>query len=125
MNMLLSEKQLVLIFCFLFTLSATFLFWQNEQALDPSQGKPWWTLSFAAPEDPNSLAFTITNHTDQTEFSYEATYTVTFDKIITSRDIVSIAPGETKTFTPDLARNPDFRTSIIVTVGDEKQEIYR
>ncbi len=125
MNLSLSEKNIVLIFCILFALSATFLFWQNKRELDPNQGKSWWTLSFATPEDPNSLAFTITNHTDQDTFSYEATYTVTFDKIVTESGTVVVARGETKTVTPDLTRNPDARTSIIVTSGDERQEIYR
>ena len=125
MNPFLSEKRLILIFCLLFTLSATFLFWQNERELDPSRGEPWWTLSFAAPEDPNSLAFTIVNHTDQSIFSYEATSTVTLDKIVTESGTVTIIPGESKTIVPDLGRNPDFRTSIIVTTGDERQEIYR
>lgn len=125
MNRFLSEKQLLLVFCVLFTVSATFLFWQNEHELDPNQGKSWWTLSFADPHDPESLAFTITNHSGQSMFSYEATYTVTFDKIVTESNTVIITPGESKTITPDLKRNPDVRTSIIVTTGDERLEIYR
>ncbi len=125
MNFSLSEKNIVLIFCVLFTVSATFLFWQNRRELDPNQGKSWWTLSFTEPENEESLAFTVTNHTNQSEFNYEASYTVTPDKVITSRDTIVVPPGETKTITPDFVRNPDFRTSITVTTGTDKQEIYR
>lgn len=125
MNFPLSEKNIVLIFCVFFTVSATFLFWQNKRELDPDQGKSWWTLSFAEPQDQESLAFTITNHTDHSEFTYQASYTVTPDKVITTSSTVIIPPGETKTVTPDFVRNPDFRTSITVVTDTEKQEIYR
>lgn len=125
MNLSFSEKNIVLLFCILFTMSASFLFWQNKRELDPNQGKSWWTLSFAEPQDENSLAFTITNHTNQSEFSYEVYNTMTPDKTILSRDTVIVPPGETKTITPQFVRNPDFRTSITVTTDTEKQEIYR
>ena len=125
MNLPLSEKNIVLLFCVLFTISASFLFWQNKRELDPNQGKSWWTLSFADPKSENSLAFTITNHTNQSEFTYEASYAVTPDTVVTSRNTIIVAPGETKTIIPDFVRNPDFRTTITVTTDTEKQEIYR
>lgn len=125
MNLLLSEKNIVLLFCVLFTISASFLFWQNKRELDPNQGKSWWTLSFADPKSEDSLAFTITNHTNQSEFAYEASYAVKPDTVVTSRNTIVVAPGETKTIIPDFVRNPDFRTTITVTTDTEKQEIYR
>lgn len=125
MNLSFSEKNIVLLFCILFTMSASFLFWQNKRELDPNQGKSWWTLSFAEPRDETSLSFVITNHTNQSEFAYEASYTVTPDKVITSTDTVIVPPGETKTIIPQFESNPEFRTSITVTTGAEKQEIYR
>lgn len=125
MNTHFSEKQLIGIFCVLFAVSALFLFWQNKRGLDPNFEKLWWTLSFVEAKDENSLAFTITNHTDRSEFTYETSYATTPDTAVTTRNTVIIAPGETKTITPDFVRNPDFRTTITVTTGSETQEIYR
>ncbi len=121
----LSEKKLVVFFFLLFSVSALFLFWQNKRELDPNQGKDWWTLSFEAPGDPNSLVFIVENHTKQSEFSYEATYEVTPDNVISVRDSITVAPGETKMITPNIVPQPGLRTSVIVTTRTEKKEIYR
>jgi hypothetical protein len=125
MNTHFSEKQLVGIFCILFAVSALFLFWQNKRELNPNFEKSWWTLSFAEAKNENSLAFTITNHTDRSEFTYETSYAVTPGTVTTSRSTIIVAPGEMKTIIPDFVRNPDSRTTITVTAGTEKQEIYR
>ena len=121
----LTEKHFLIIFCTLFFLSSVFLFWQNSRALDPNQGKNWWTLSFAHPEDTNSLAFTVDNHTNQSDFSYEAEYEVTPDTVITTEGSLVVAPGGTATMTPDITVQPPFRTTVTVTIGKEKKKIYR
>lgn len=120
-----SQKSLIVIFVLLFSASSWLLFWKNETALDPRTLSGAWTLSFIAPEDETSLAFGIENHTTQNTFTYEARYEVTPDKITSVTGSVLVAPGETKIITPDLIVAPGFRTSIIVTLGKEKKEIYR
>lgn len=125
MKFLTSEKTLVIVFCALFATSALFLFWKNDHELDPNLGKNWWTLSFAAPEDPKSLFFTIENHTTGSTFSYDLSYRSTPDKEISYQESVIVAPGETKTITPDIAAPENTRTSITVTAGAEKKTIYR
>ncbi len=120
-----SQKSLIIIFVLLFSASSWFLFWKNETALDPQTLNDTWTLSFTAPQDETSLAFNIENHTKQNTFAYQASYTVTPDKIVSVSGSVVVAPGETKTITPDLIPSPGFRTSIVVNIGKEKKEIYR
>lgn len=121
MNFAFSEKHLVIIFCILFAASAFFLFWQNERELDPNQGKSWWTLSFAVPEQPGSLTFTIDNHSDNTDFGYE----IVVNKKSLTKASFTVAKGNAITVTPDIEAAPDVRTLIIVTAGNEKKEIYR
>lgn len=121
----LTEKLLILSFCALFIISALFLFWKNTRELDPDLGKNWWTLSFAVPEDPKSLAFTVDNHTAESTFTYEVSYTATPDKIISTNDSLTVSPGQAKTTIPNFVPQPDFRTTITVTLGKETKQIYR
>ncbi len=123
MNFLSSEKSLIIAFCFLFTISATFLFWQNKRELDPNIEKSWWTLSFAQPENGESLNFIIENHTTLREFYYEIQSKT--DRTIFSKETVLVAPGETKIITPTFTPPSPIRTTISVTAGTEKKEIYR
>jgi len=125
MNFLSSEKTIVIIFCFLFTMSATFLFWQNKRELDPAMEKAWWTLSFAQPENSESVDFIIENYTNESQFHYETSYEVTPGKVVSSGETITIVPGETKIITTSFTTSPDFRTTVTVTVGPEKKEIYR
>lgn len=121
MKFLFSEKCLILIFCLLFVSSSLFLFWKNERELDPDQGKSWWTLSFATPENRKDLTFIIENHSAQTDFHYQ----ITEEKRILKEATVEINLGAQQRITPDIAPHTTARTSIIVTSGTEKKEIYR
>ncbi|MFZ2300156.1 MAG: hypothetical protein WAW00_03415 [Candidatus Moraniibacteriota bacterium] len=115
------QKYLILVFLALFVAGSAFLFWQNERELDPDRGKSWWTLSFANPQTQDDLLFTVENHSDQVSFRYE----ITVGKEMLAQDVFSVQRGETLTITPPLAADPDVRTTIIVTAGTEKKEIYR
>lgn len=121
MKFLLSEKCLVLIFCLLFVSSSLFLFWKNERELDPDQGKSWWTVSFATPENREDLTFTIENHSAQTSFHYR----IVQNKNTLKEAEVEVSPGTKQRVTTDIVSPADTRTSIIVTTGTEKKEIYR
>src|SRR3989344_879072 len=115
------ERTLIIAVSILFALSALFLFWQNERELDPDQGKNWWILSFAAPEQAGSLSFTVENHSDQEAFSYA----IARDKDILLEDAFSVERGETITIDSPFAAATDVRTKITVSTGNEKKDIYR
>ncbi|MFZ3031946.1 MAG: VCBS domain-containing protein [Candidatus Moraniibacteriota bacterium] len=121
MKFLFSEKCLILIFCLLFVSSSLFLFWKNERELDPNQGKSWWTLSFATPENPQNLDFTLENHGTETQFRYQ----VSQNKNVLKEAMVTIERGATQTVTLDITGSTDARTIITVTTETEKKEIYR
>lgn len=121
MKFTLSEKHIVIVFCLLFAMSSAFLFWQNERALDPNQGKSWWILSFTEPATRTSLGFTIENHSQETRFQYQ----IVSEKKILLEDTINLTTGEKRTITPDVTPSETSRTSIVVTSGTEKQEIYR
>ena len=116
-----AQRSLILIFIVLFVASAFFLFWKNERELDPDQGKSWWTLAFASPEDPENLAFVVENHSTETAFQYG----ITTDKTPVAKDAFVVKRGETMIITPSLTAKADVRTKITVTLGTEKKEIYR
>lgn len=125
MNVPLSEKNLVLIFIALFTLSAVFLFWQNKRELDPNQGKSWWTLSFAAPENPDSLTFTVENHTKESAFTYYITHDAIEDIETSYQETFTVAPGATETITPSITTETHEKTIITVATQTETKQIYR
>lgn len=116
-----TQKSLLIIFVTLFALSACFLFWRNERELDPNQGKSWWTISFTTLDQTENLAFTVDNHSDATHFDYEI---ITNKKSLLNESFI-VAKGNSITITPDISATPDARTTIIVTTGTEKKEIYR
>lgn len=121
MKIIFSEKHLVIIFSALFLMSASFLFWQNERELDPNQGKDWWTLSFADPKDPNNLDFTVENHSNTTEFTYQ----ILSEKQVLLTGNISTKPGTDITIRREVTAPSSARVSIIVSDGIEKKEIYR
>lgn len=121
MKLIFSEKYLILVFCLLFAVSSAFLFWQNEQALDPNENKNWWVLSFMTPEKTNSLDFVVENHGPQATFQYQ----ITANKRMYVEGTFVLKNGETKTVTPDIGAPADTRTTIAVTKDQEKKEIYR
>ncbi len=116
-----SQKHLILISLLLFTTSVFFLFWQNARELNPDTDKNWWVAAFAFPKNTTDLAFTIENHSNQTEFQY----TITVDKTDFLQDKIFVKSGEKTTVTPSLTAQPNVRTSIIITAGKENKEIYR
>lgn len=116
-----SQKKLILVSLLLFVASALVLFWQSDRELDPDQGKNWWTLSFALPNQEESLSFVIENHSDQTNFSYE----IAVGKEIISKKSFIAKRGEKTTITPPSIAKQNERVKITVTTGTEKKEIYR
>lgn len=116
-----SQKFLIIIFFTFFTVSALFLFWQNERELDPDYNKSWWTLAFAVPREQANISFTIENHSDKNNFQYK----IIANKETIAEETLKIKRGETKTIFPSLTATPDIRTSVIVTTGKEQKEIYK
>ncbi|MEK9151104.1 MAG: hypothetical protein AAB547_00555 [Patescibacteria group bacterium] len=116
-----TQKRLIFISSALFVAGSAFLFWQNERELDPDRGKNWWVVSFASPQDPADLSFTIENHSDQEEFRYE----IIAGKTVLTRDIFSVRRGETLTINPPLSAKTAERTTVTTSAGKEKKEIYR
>lgn len=103
----------------LFILSSVFLFWKNEQGLNPDYQKDWWSVYFAYATNTD-LSFVIENHSIQNNFSWE---------IISGQDSIkkgdlTIARGEKKNIEIDLS---NLKNKIIVRVSDGKasQEIYK
>lgn len=117
----LSEKHLILVFCLLFAISSLFLFWKNETELDPNYQKNWWTLSFAEPENIESLNFTIENHSDTKAFRYQ----LLIGKQIGPEQTIEVPKGERKTVMVETKATDGLRTSVRVFTDEEKKEIYR
>lgn len=116
-----TQRFLIIICIGLFVASATFLFWKNARELDPDQGKNWWTLAFALPQETENLSFIVENHSDQTAFQYE----ITADKTSVAKDTFVVMRGEKETIIPPLVADRSTRTKVTVTLGNEKKEIYR
>src|SRR3990167_5730764 len=116
-----AQRSLILIFIVLFVASAFFLFWKNERELDPDQGKSWWTLAFAIPEESKSLSFIVENHSDQMAFEYE----IMADKLLLARNSFVVQRGEKVVIAPPLTAQTSERTKVTITLGTEKKEIYR
>jgi len=115
-----TEAGLVSMFLILFAVSALFLDTKISRDLDPDTGKNWWTLSFET-RDPDSLEFTIDNHSESTEFSYK----VTRDKVVQGEGAASVEKGEQKVTTPSGNGDTTERTIITVESKDgSKKSIY-
>lgn len=119
--MKLSEKHLVIVFFLLFAISSMFLFWKNTTELDPNQGKNWWTLSFAEPQNSQDLSFVINNHADTARFHYQ----VLSDREILTEQDVELRKGDQKEIRIDDTVKQDTRMTIRVFLGTERKEIYR
>ncbi len=76
--------------------ACAYLFLKNDRELDPDYQKNWWTLSFATPNAPDDLRFTITNHTPNTAF----TYRVTSGTVALETQDITIPQGTQKIITP-------------------------
>lgn len=116
-----TQKTFIFISIALFAASALFLFWQNERELDPDQGKNWWVLSFAVPQESSNFAFVVENHSEQTHFSY----TITINQKTRAQAAFTVARGDTVTITPEEIGDIVGRVGITVTDGQRTKEIYR
>ncbi len=116
-----SQRFLVAFFLFLFAASALFLFSRNAAELDPDRNKNWWTLSFVDPHNAANLSFRVENHSDKTFFRYQ----ILSGKTTLADEGFIVEHGKDIVITPAITITPDVRTSVIVTTGEEKKEIYR
>ncbi len=103
----------------LFIISSVFLFWQNDQGLNPDYQKNWWAVSFQDAKNTNP-SFTIENHSTNNNFSWEI---ISGKDTLKKSDII-VAQGEKKNIQIDLS---NLKNKIIVRVSDgkESQEIYK
>lgn len=119
-RLLSAERTPVTIFAALFIIAAVFLFIRVDRGLDPDRGKDWWTLSFES-RDPASIAFTVENHSEGTEF----TYTVSHAGMEIASGDMSVRPGGKETASPDFPAVAG-RTTVTVGAPDGTvREIYR
>ena len=122
--MLTDQRKIILAFFVLFIFSTIFLFWQNEQELDPNKNKSWWTLSFTNPNDETDTDFTIENYGTSRSFTYQ----IENDKKILAEGNVTLNIGEKQAIDTSLDQaqiNADTPLSIHVSSGEETKEIYR
>ena len=122
--MLTDQRKIILAFFVLFIFSTIFLFWQNEQELDPNKNKSWWTLSFTNPNDETDTDFTIENYGISRSFTYQ----IENDKKILSEGNLTLNIGEKQTIETSFDTvqiNPDTPLSIRVSSGEQTKEIYR
>jgi len=115
------EKKLLLSCIILFAAATVFLFWQNDRQLDPQNGKDFWNLSFAVPERPESLDFTIENQSDDTNFDY----IVTENRRVIEKNSVQVQSSRKATVKPLATAVPGTLSTITVTHGKDTKEIYR
>lgn len=117
-----TDKRLLASLFFLFALSAAYLFSVNERGLDPDQNKNWWSLAFSQPEDEQSLAFVIANHTPESRFQY----VVRSETETLATGELSIDPGQRLEYQPSLADPlPTGRITITVSHAGQNETIYR
>lgn len=92
----------------------------EERAADPTLDKNWWALYFQDPHGDN-LDFTIENHSNKTDFTYE----------IASKDVpvlhesVTIPKGESTNIHVDQTAGNTKTTITVRTDAKDKKEIYK
>lgn len=116
-----SEKKLLVGSVILFIAAVMFLFWQNDRQLSPQNSKNLWNISFAEPERPESLEFTIDNQSDDTNFDYSI---IENKKTLETNSIV-VQKTRTTTVKPLTLAEPGKQVTISVTHNQEKKDIYR
>lgn len=116
-----SHKKLLTFCSIFFVIGTLFLFTKNEEERNPDKEKNWWTLSLLSPKEEENLAFTVENHSTQTDFSYE----IMIGKETIAKESFLAKRSEKTTITPPLLRKQSERVRVIVTTGDEKKELYR
>ncbi len=67
-----TDKRLITIAVLLFLVSASFLAWRAERALDPDQGKDWWAVSFIEPHGSRG-DLALENHGPSADFAVTLT----------------------------------------------------
>lgn len=115
-----TEKCLFIGFFVLFALSAVFLMGQNIRGIDP-EGKNWWSLAFSEPANASSLAFTVTNHTEDPSFRYAVT------RGSETLDIgeFSVPSGMSQSQSPKAGIDLSGRITITVNHGGSEETIFR
>lgn len=116
-----SPKKILLACIVLFVIAAGYLFWQNDRQLNPENVADSWNLSFAYPDRPESLDFTIENFSDDTNFEY----TVTKNNKVLEKN--SIQVQKTRKTTVKVLTDAEKGEQAIISVahGKEKKDIYR
>lgn len=113
-----SHKHILYSLIVLLILCFTCLAYIEKVAKDSNDNKNWWALSFKNPQD-TSLDFTIENHSDETDFTYEITQP---EKEKLERT-VHVFKGDIKEISVS-ASAPEGRTRITVWTRDtDKKEI--
>ncbi|EKD58619.1 MAG: hypothetical protein ACD_56C00084G0001 [uncultured bacterium] len=102
-------------------ISFVFLSWSERKQADINT-KNIWMIYFENPTD-NSLNFKIENHSTNTDFNWQ----LLAEKKIIREESAAIETGETSTIPVSMLpiNTANKKTSVIVTAGEEKKEIYK
>ena len=106
-------------FCLLF-LSISFLAYTGNKQQSSNYSQNWWAVYFSDPKSQN-LSFEIENHIADSNFHWE----IFSDKNSISKGDITIKLGETKTIKTSQLAAQGKKTTIIVTNGKDKKEIYK
>lgn len=115
-----SQKNIIIATIVILVISFVSLAFIEQRAKDPNLNKDWWALYFQDPHG-SSLDFTIENHSDASDFTYE----IIQDDSALVHESVMIPKGESKDISVDQV-NTDKKTIISVwTDSKDKKEIYK
>jgi len=117
-----SQKYLILTTIVLLAISFISLAYIESRAKDPNLNKDWWVLSFQDPHTSN-LDFTIENHSNSNDFTYE----ITQDTNSILKESLNIPKGESKNISVPVNQNFTATKTIITawTSEKDKKEIYK
>jgi hypothetical protein len=117
-----SQKYLILTTIVLLAISFISLAYIESRAKNPNLNKNWWVLSFQDPHG-SSLDFTIENHSNSNDFTYE----IIQDNNVLDQTSIIIPKGESKNISVPV--NQTFKatkTTITAWTNDkDRKEIHK
>lgn len=114
-----SNKTIILSIISFLLVSFLFLAWSEKKQADLNS-KDIWMIYFQNPKN-KSLDFTIENHSNDTDFSYE----ILKDKDTVKKENISVKKGESKNIELSIPPIEKAKITIVVQTEKEKKEIYK
>lgn len=113
-----SHKFIIITLLTLLTISFVSLAYIENRSKDADLNKDWWVLSFQNPHG-STLDFTIENHGDTDNFTYE----ITQDAHTLAKESIAISKGESKNISVVRIDNRDKTAITAWTNAKNKKEI--